>query len=132
MRRPQARGKAEAEVAKRRKAAGAHRGAEELRRAVMAAQMPEKRPRRKLSFKPLISRFASEEFDSPLKCVRAKQTGLKRTRAAEREAYTRCKTARQADLRVMLAGPKRGEQWEKVGNWTPGEKRGRVSGVLSA
>eukprot|EP00976_Prorocentrum_cordatum_P066276 1178243-Prorocentrum_minimum.AAC.5 len=23
--------------------------------------------------------------------------------------------------------PKRGEQWEKVGNWTQGEKRGRVS-----
>eukprot|EP00976_Prorocentrum_cordatum_P112907 1195611-Prorocentrum_minimum.AAC.1 len=28
-------------------------------------------------------------------------------------------------------GP-RGEQWETVGNWTQGEKRGRVSGVLSA
>eukprot|EP00976_Prorocentrum_cordatum_P082238 1184733-Prorocentrum_minimum.AAC.1 len=26
----------------------------------------------------------------------------------------------------------RGEKWEKVGNWTQGEKRGRVSGVLSA
>eukprot|EP00959_Pyramimonas_sp_CCMP1952_P150483 3149368-Pyramimonas_sp.AAC.1 len=26
----------------------------------------------------------------------------------------------------------RGEQWEKVGNWTQGEKRGRVFGVLSA
>eukprot|EP00976_Prorocentrum_cordatum_P097647 1191077-Prorocentrum_minimum.AAC.6 len=25
----------------------------------------------------------------------------------------------------MLAGPKRGGQWEKVGNWTQGEKRGR-------
>eukprot|EP00976_Prorocentrum_cordatum_P103447 1193472-Prorocentrum_minimum.AAC.2 len=24
----------------------------------------------------------------------------------------------------MLAGPKRGEQWAKVGNWTKGEKRG--------
>eukprot|EP00959_Pyramimonas_sp_CCMP1952_P429304 8991351-Pyramimonas_sp.AAC.1 len=24
------------------------------------------------------------------------------------------------------------EQWEKVGNWTQGEKRERVSGVLSA
>eukprot|EP00976_Prorocentrum_cordatum_P071709 1180431-Prorocentrum_minimum.AAC.1 len=28
-------------------------------------------------------------------------------------------------------GP-RGEQWEKVENWTQGEKRGTVSGVLSA
>eukprot|EP00976_Prorocentrum_cordatum_P116449 1196165-Prorocentrum_minimum.AAC.3 len=27
-------------------------------------------------------------------------------------------------------GP-RGGQWEKVGNWTQGKKRGRVSGVLS-
>eukprot|EP00976_Prorocentrum_cordatum_P071529 1180358-Prorocentrum_minimum.AAC.4 len=26
----------------------------------------------------------------------------------------------------------RGEKWEKVGNWTQGEKRGRVSGVLNA
>eukprot|EP00976_Prorocentrum_cordatum_P052249 1054446-Prorocentrum_minimum.AAC.2 len=26
----------------------------------------------------------------------------------------------------------RGEQWEKVGNWTQGEKRGRVSGVMRA
>eukprot|EP00976_Prorocentrum_cordatum_P114884 1195914-Prorocentrum_minimum.AAC.5 len=26
----------------------------------------------------------------------------------------------------------RGEKWEKVGNWTQGEKKGRVSGVLSA
>eukprot|EP00959_Pyramimonas_sp_CCMP1952_P392643 8227238-Pyramimonas_sp.AAC.2 len=25
-----------------------------------------------------------------------------------------------------------GEQWERVGNWTQGEKRGRVSGVLRA
>eukprot|EP00959_Pyramimonas_sp_CCMP1952_P156353 3269887-Pyramimonas_sp.AAC.1 len=25
-----------------------------------------------------------------------------------------------------------GEKWEKVGNWTQGEKRGRVSGVLCA
>eukprot|EP00959_Pyramimonas_sp_CCMP1952_P475136 9504024-Pyramimonas_sp.AAC.1 len=32
--------------------------------------------------------------------------GLKRTREAEQEAYRRCKTARQTDLRVMLAGPK--------------------------
>eukprot|EP00959_Pyramimonas_sp_CCMP1952_P343733 7200002-Pyramimonas_sp.AAC.1 len=32
----------------------------------------------------------------------------------------------------MLAGPKRGEQWEKVGNWTQGGKRGRISWVLSA
>eukprot|EP00976_Prorocentrum_cordatum_P090554 1188172-Prorocentrum_minimum.AAC.4 len=33
----------------------------------------------------------------------------------------------------MLAGPKVGERWEKVGNWTQGEKGGRVSGgVLSA
>eukprot|EP00959_Pyramimonas_sp_CCMP1952_P213740 4472334-Pyramimonas_sp.AAC.1 len=32
----------------------------------------------------------------------------------------------------MLARPKRGEQWEKVGNWTQGARRGRVSGVLSA
>eukprot|EP00976_Prorocentrum_cordatum_P078227 1183016-Prorocentrum_minimum.AAC.5 len=28
--------------------------------------------------------------------------------------------------------PKVGERWEKVGNWTQGEKRGRVSGLLSA
>eukprot|EP00976_Prorocentrum_cordatum_P007441 148491-Prorocentrum_minimum.AAC.1 len=28
-------------------------------------------------------------------------------------------------------GP-RGAQWEKVGNWTQGEKRGRISRVLSA
>eukprot|EP00976_Prorocentrum_cordatum_P013819 276022-Prorocentrum_minimum.AAC.8 len=27
----------------------------------------------------------------------------------------------------MLAGPKVGEQWEKVGNLTQGEKRGRLS-----
>eukprot|EP00959_Pyramimonas_sp_CCMP1952_P282724 5909398-Pyramimonas_sp.AAC.1 len=27
--------------------------------------------------------------------------------------------------RVMLAGPKVGERWEKVGNWTQGEKKGR-------
>eukprot|EP00976_Prorocentrum_cordatum_P059547 1175545-Prorocentrum_minimum.AAC.3 len=33
--------------------------------------------------------------------------------------------SRQTDLRVILAGP-------KVGNWTQGEKRGRVSGLLSA
>eukprot|EP00976_Prorocentrum_cordatum_P063264 1177027-Prorocentrum_minimum.AAC.2 len=32
----------------------------------------------------------------------------------------------------MLAGPKVGERWEKVGKWTQGEKRGRVGGVLSA
>eukprot|EP00959_Pyramimonas_sp_CCMP1952_P177692 3713895-Pyramimonas_sp.AAC.1 len=32
----------------------------------------------------------------------------------------------------MLAGPKVGEQWEPVRNWTQGEKRGRVSGVWSA
>eukprot|EP00976_Prorocentrum_cordatum_P060226 1175811-Prorocentrum_minimum.AAC.1 len=31
-----------------------------------------------------------------------------------------------------LAGPKVGEQWEKAGNWTQGDKRGRVAGVLSA
>eukprot|EP00976_Prorocentrum_cordatum_P060652 1175995-Prorocentrum_minimum.AAC.1 len=30
----------------------------------------------------------------------------KRNREAEQEAYRRCKTARQTDLRVMLAGPK--------------------------
>eukprot|EP00976_Prorocentrum_cordatum_P023572 479949-Prorocentrum_minimum.AAC.1 len=30
----------------------------------------------------------------------------KRTREAEQEAYRRCKTARQTDLRVMPAGPK--------------------------
>eukprot|EP00959_Pyramimonas_sp_CCMP1952_P454856 9470607-Pyramimonas_sp.AAC.1 len=30
------------------------------------------------------------------------------------------------------SGRKWGEQWEKVRNWTRGEKRGRVSGVLSA
>eukprot|EP00976_Prorocentrum_cordatum_P092247 1188848-Prorocentrum_minimum.AAC.2 len=29
-----------------------------------------------------------------------------------------------------IQGP-RGEHWEKVGNWTQGKKRGRVSGVLS-
>eukprot|EP00959_Pyramimonas_sp_CCMP1952_P047278 986646-Pyramimonas_sp.AAC.2 len=29
-----------------------------------------------------------------------------RTREEEREVYRRCKTARQTDLRVMLAGPK--------------------------
>eukprot|EP00959_Pyramimonas_sp_CCMP1952_P118010 2467437-Pyramimonas_sp.AAC.1 len=51
----------------------------------------------------------------------ATAVGLKRTREAEQEAYRRCKTARQTDLRVMLAGPKR----EKVGNRTQGEKRGR-------
>eukprot|EP00976_Prorocentrum_cordatum_P108480 1194850-Prorocentrum_minimum.AAC.3 len=28
-------------------------------------------------------------------------------------------------MTVMLAGPKVGEQWEKMGNWTQGEKRGR-------
>eukprot|EP00976_Prorocentrum_cordatum_P074328 1181475-Prorocentrum_minimum.AAC.2 len=27
---------------------------------------------------------------------------------------------------------RKSEKWEKVGNWTQGEKRGRVSGVLSA
>eukprot|EP00976_Prorocentrum_cordatum_P044986 909219-Prorocentrum_minimum.AAC.1 len=32
--------------------------------------------------------------------------GLKRTREAEQEVCRRCKTARQMDLRVMLAGPK--------------------------
>eukprot|EP00976_Prorocentrum_cordatum_P079753 1183692-Prorocentrum_minimum.AAC.1 len=31
----------------------------------------------------------------------------------------------------VLKGP-RGAQWKEVGNWTQGEKRGRVSGVLSA
>eukprot|EP00959_Pyramimonas_sp_CCMP1952_P402562 8436044-Pyramimonas_sp.AAC.1 len=31
---------------------------------------------------------------------------LKRNGEEEREAYRRCKTARRADLRVMLAGPK--------------------------
>eukprot|EP00959_Pyramimonas_sp_CCMP1952_P276124 5771840-Pyramimonas_sp.AAC.1 len=30
-----------------------------------------------------------------------------------------------------LQGP-RGGQWEKVGSWTQGKKRGRVSGVLRA
>eukprot|EP00976_Prorocentrum_cordatum_P059774 1175645-Prorocentrum_minimum.AAC.1 len=32
---------------------------------------------------------------------------------------------------AISLGP-RGEQWEKVGNWTQGEKRARVSGVSSA
>eukprot|EP00976_Prorocentrum_cordatum_P031535 641369-Prorocentrum_minimum.AAC.4 len=27
-------------------------------------------------------------------------------------------------LRAMLAGPKVGEQWEKVGNWTQGVRHG--------
>ena len=36
----------------------------------------------------------------------ASAAGLKRTREEEQEAYRRCKTARQTDLRVMLAGPK--------------------------
>eukprot|EP00959_Pyramimonas_sp_CCMP1952_P092238 1930611-Pyramimonas_sp.AAC.2 len=50
--------------------------------------------------------------------------GLKRTSEVEREAYRRCKGARQTDLRVSLAGQgPRGEQWEKVGNWTQGEKK---------
>eukprot|EP00976_Prorocentrum_cordatum_P094111 1189661-Prorocentrum_minimum.AAC.5 len=48
----------------------------------------------------------------------ATAVGLKRTREAEQEAYRRW--------------PKRGEQWEKVGNWTQGEKRGSASGVLRA
>eukprot|EP00959_Pyramimonas_sp_CCMP1952_P131855 2756681-Pyramimonas_sp.AAC.2 len=33
---------------------------------------------------------------------------------------------------VTLMSGLRGEQWEKVGNWTKGEKRGRAFGVLSA
>eukprot|EP00959_Pyramimonas_sp_CCMP1952_P094185 1970357-Pyramimonas_sp.AAC.1 len=33
---------------------------------------------------------------------------------------------------VPSAGPKVGEPWEKVRNWTQGEQRGRVSGVWSA
>eukprot|EP00959_Pyramimonas_sp_CCMP1952_P447519 9370553-Pyramimonas_sp.AAC.2 len=37
----------------------------------------------------------------------------------------------QSDARAMLAGPK-GKQWEKVRNWTQGDKRGSVSRVLSA
>eukprot|EP00959_Pyramimonas_sp_CCMP1952_P355273 7441714-Pyramimonas_sp.AAC.2 len=32
--------------------------------------------------------------------------GLKKTREDEQEVYRRCKTARQTDLRAMLAGPK--------------------------
>ena len=36
----------------------------------------------------------------------ATAVGLKRTREAEQEAYRRCKTVRQTDPRVMLAGPK--------------------------
>eukprot|EP00959_Pyramimonas_sp_CCMP1952_P051932 1085414-Pyramimonas_sp.AAC.1 len=37
------------------------------------------------------------------------QTGSKRAREAEREAYRRCKTARRTDLRVMLAAGESGE-----------------------
>eukprot|EP00959_Pyramimonas_sp_CCMP1952_P248804 5201039-Pyramimonas_sp.AAC.1 len=41
----------------------------------------------------------------------------------------------RADLQYHFNRPSieglRGEQWEKVGYWTRGEKRGRVSGVLS-
>eukprot|EP00976_Prorocentrum_cordatum_P049308 995002-Prorocentrum_minimum.AAC.1 len=43
---------------------------------------------------------------------------LKRTREVEQEAY--------------IGGGPRGEQWEKVGYWTQGEKRGWVSGVVCA
>eukprot|EP00959_Pyramimonas_sp_CCMP1952_P475134 9504023-Pyramimonas_sp.AAC.2 len=32
----------------------------------------------------------------------------------------------------MFSKGQRGEKWEKAGNWTQGEKRGRVSRVLSA
>eukprot|EP00976_Prorocentrum_cordatum_P072745 1180829-Prorocentrum_minimum.AAC.1 len=43
--------------------------------------------------------------------------------AAAVECYYRPYLARQLPT---------GEKWEKVGNWTQGEKRGRASGVLSA
>eukprot|EP00959_Pyramimonas_sp_CCMP1952_P017983 381440-Pyramimonas_sp.AAC.1 len=36
----------------------------------------------------------------------ASAVGLKRTREDEQRVYRRCKTARQTDLCVMLAGPK--------------------------
>ena len=42
----------------------------------------------------------------------ASAAGLKRTREEEQEAYRRCKTARQTDLSVMLAGPKEREVGE--------------------
>eukprot|EP00959_Pyramimonas_sp_CCMP1952_P139728 2924149-Pyramimonas_sp.AAC.1 len=42
----------------------------------------------------------------------ASAVGLKRTREDEQAVYRRCKTARQTDLRVMLAGPKGGEVGE--------------------
>eukprot|EP00959_Pyramimonas_sp_CCMP1952_P286900 5999669-Pyramimonas_sp.AAC.1 len=35
-------------------------------------------------------------------------------------------------LDFLLTQGQRGEKWEKVGNWTQGEKKGRVSGMLSA
>eukprot|EP00976_Prorocentrum_cordatum_P073217 1180994-Prorocentrum_minimum.AAC.5 len=38
----------------------------------------------------------------------------------------------RAALQPVTSLGQRGEKWEKVGNWTQGEKRGRVSGVLSA
>eukprot|EP00976_Prorocentrum_cordatum_P016986 342143-Prorocentrum_minimum.AAC.1 len=58
-----------------------------------------------------------------------RQTGSKRTREAEREAYRRCKTARRTDLRVLLAVGESGESsGRKWGTGQGGEKRGRVSG----
>eukprot|EP00976_Prorocentrum_cordatum_P116725 1196202-Prorocentrum_minimum.AAC.3 len=46
----------------------------------------------------------------------------------EKFRSTRSTTLRVCYYSTLL----RGEQWEKVGNWSQGEKRGRVSGVLSA
>eukprot|EP00959_Pyramimonas_sp_CCMP1952_P365380 7652418-Pyramimonas_sp.AAC.1 len=49
-------------------------------------------------------RMGKSGFSNTLGVQRA--VGLKRTREAEQEVCRRCKTARQMDLRVMLAGPK--------------------------
>eukprot|EP00976_Prorocentrum_cordatum_P097352 1190952-Prorocentrum_minimum.AAC.2 len=47
------------------------------------------------------------------------------------ETTTTCAAQELSPSKHASRGP-RGEQWEKVGNWTQGEKRGRVSGVLRA
>eukprot|EP00976_Prorocentrum_cordatum_P077336 1182646-Prorocentrum_minimum.AAC.2 len=62
------------------------------------------------------------ELASVVTCPRTSREEQRKKREKENEtASTSC----------TEEGP-RGEQWEKVGNWTQGEKRGRVSGVSSA
>eukprot|EP00976_Prorocentrum_cordatum_P068861 1179315-Prorocentrum_minimum.AAC.4 len=46
--------------------------------------------------------------------------------------YVVCGLRRTLEARSVVYVFLWGEKWEKVGNWTQGEKRGRVSGVLSA